>query len=502
MARAKLKFDEREIAVGEDPITFGRTSENTVSFTDNPNISRRHAEIKYSGGEFVVTDLGSSNGTTINGQKIGGETVLNDGDFVTIGNSVVVEFILEERDEPAAAEESPSAVNGNQSNSELKSADESGKSSRLPVMLGVAGAVCGLAIVFAVAAVYVAVSNTTPECNASARFLSPVNGQTLTDETEIRVELTDASCVSVVHVMLNGKEIASLSEAPYTAQVDPKNYPELADGGLYPLQIVLEDSEGNAIPQSRDIALQFETKEIEPPPTVTPVETATPAKTPQGKQPSVVEMQKMTAAVVAKFSSGSFKYNLSDPEFLREVQKKTADYAVPGYYQRAAGFQERINLAFVREKNLDASLAYILAMSRSKFTPEKQGANEGLWQMSNDFAAANAYNAICGTQTLSEPTQECAAKAAALYLEDLVIKVFDGDIVYGVASFGKTSQEAITWKNTLPVDRSNFWKAITDQAQREEVAKFFAAAVVAENPRRFGLKTERPISELYPPRTN
>jgi hypothetical protein len=80
----------------------------------------------------------------------------------------------------------------------------------------------------------------------------------------------------------------------------------------------------------------------------------------------------------------------------------------------------------------------------------------------------------------------------------LVVKTFDGDIVYAVAAFGKTTQEAITWRDTLPAERSDFWKFITDQSQRESVARFFAAAIVAENPVRFGLKKERPISELYP----
>jgi hypothetical protein len=502
MARAKLKFDERELNIGEDETTFGRTSDNTVSFTDNANISRNHAEIKFSGGQYVVRDLGSSNGTTVNGQKIDGETALNNGDFITLGNSVVVEFVLEDARPEGAEEDYETSGNGADPIPEAQTADAGGKSSRLPVMLGVMGAVCGLAVVFAAAAVYVVVSSPTPECNATARFFSPVNGQTLTQETEIRVDVTDGSCVSVVHIVLNGKEIASLTEAPYTAQIDPKNYPDLADGGLYPLQIVLEDSEGNTIPQSREIALQFETKEIEPPPTVTPVTTTPTPKTPQGKTASLVEMQKMTAAVVAKYTGGNFKYNLSNPDFLREVQKKTADYAAAGYFQRAAAYQEKINLAFVREKNLDASLPYLLAMSRSRFNPEKQGANEGLWQMSNDFATANAYNVICGTQTLSEPTQECAAKATAIYLEDLVVKVFEGDLVYVVAAYGKSSQEALTWKAALPADRSDFWKVITDPAQREEIARFFAAAVVAENPQKFGLKNDRPISELYPPRTN
>jgi hypothetical protein len=298
---------------------------------------------------------------------------------------------------------------------------------------------------------------------------------------------------------LNGQTIAEMNVEPYAAQIDPKNFPELADGGLYALQVVLEDAQGNVLPQTREIALQFETREIKKPPTPDgPTQTPTPTIA-SGKQPTLIDVQKMTAGVVGKFTGGSFKYNLSNPEFLNEVRKRSAEYAgAQGYFERAAPYRDVINQSFVRDKALDASLPYLLAMSRSKFNLEKQNAGEGLWQMSNDFATANAYNVVCANPNLSDTTQECAAKATALHLEDLVVKTFDGDIVYAVAAFGKSTQEAIAWRDALPADRADFWKAITDAAQREQVARFFAAAVVAENPSRFGLKKDRPISELYP----
>jgi hypothetical protein len=303
-----------------------------------------------------------------------------------------------------------------------------------------------------------------------------------------------------VRVTLNGQSIAEMNVAPYTAQLDPKKFPELADGGLYNLKVELEDAQGNLLPQTREVALQFETRQIvKPTPTpIGPNETPTPTIA-GGKQPSLIDVQKMTTAVVGKFTGGSFKYNLSNPEFLAEVRKRTAEYSsAEGYFGRASLYKDVINQSFVRDKALDASLPYILAMSRSKFNLDKQGADEGLWQISNDFATANAYNVVCATASLSETTQDCAAKVTALYMEDLVVKTFDGDIVFAVAAFGKNAQEANNWKLQLPAERSDFWKVITDSAQREQLAKFFAAAIVAENPQRFGLKKERPISELYP----
>ena len=445
----------------------------------------------------MLTDLGSSNGTTINGQKIDGETALNNGDFITLGNSVIVEFVVEDEtpDNPEDAEIIESG-----SIPEAVPAGETSKS-KFPVILGVTGAVCGLAVVFAVAAAYVFISDRAGSgCDATARIVSPVQGEVISQETEIRVDVTNSACVGKVRVVLNGEPIAEMNVEPYTAQIDPKNYPELADGGLYALQVVLEDAQGNALPQTREVALQFETKEVKKPsptptaagPTETPVMTG-------GKQPTLIDVQKMTASVVGKFTGGSFKYNLSNPEFLGEVRKRTAEYSSSeGYFGRASVYRDIINQSFVRDKGLDASLPFILAMSRSKFNLDKQGGGEGLWQMSNDFATANAYNAVCTSPNLSDTTQDCAAKVTALYMEDLVVKTFDGDIVLAVAAFGKTAQEANNWKQQLPAERSDFWKIVTDAAQREQIARFFAAAIVAENPQKFGLKKDRPISELYP----
>ena len=497
MARAILKFDDKEMPIGEAQTSFGRTSENTVSFPDNSNISRHHADIEFKGGRFVLTDLGSSNGTTINGQPIEGETVLNDGDFITLGNSVIVEFIVEDAT-PDDAEDEEMAESS--SIPEAIPASESSKS-KFPVILGVTGAVCGLAVVFAVAAALVYVSGSgTSGCDAQARILSPTQGEVIFQETEVKIDVVNSACVGTVRLTLNGQTIAEMNVAPYTAQIDPKNYPELADGGLYNLRVELEDAQGNLLPQTREVAVQIETKEItKPSVTPTPAGTTPTPVIASGKQPTLIDVQKMSAAVVGKFTGGSFKYNLSNQEFLTEVRKRTAEYSSSeGYFTRASQYRDVINQSFVRDKALDASLPYLLAMSRSKFNLDRQS-GEGLWQMSNDFATANAYNVVCGeSANLSDATQDCAAKVAALYMEDLVVKTFDGDIVLAVAAFGKSAQEALTWKQNLPAERSDFWKAIADPAQREQVARFFAAAIVAENPQRFGLKKDRPVSELYP----
>ena len=69
--------------LGETVVTIGRMPDSVITLED-PNVSRNHAEIRPQGGGFVIADLGSTNGTKINGVKVS-ERVLQDGDELTFG---------------------------------------------------------------------------------------------------------------------------------------------------------------------------------------------------------------------------------------------------------------------------------------------------------------------------------------------------------------------------------------------------------------------------------
>ncbi len=68
-----------------EEITIGRKEGNTIRLTER-NVSRRHARLAKANGKFVVEDLHSYNGVKVNGQRIGGETSLEPGDQITIGD--------------------------------------------------------------------------------------------------------------------------------------------------------------------------------------------------------------------------------------------------------------------------------------------------------------------------------------------------------------------------------------------------------------------------------
>ncbi|MFC8824506.1 DUF1707 and FHA domain-containing protein [Streptomyces sp. NPDC057137] len=65
------------LRIGRDPMNGLRLSHDTVS--------RLHAELGMQGGRWILRDLGSTNGTTVNGRRVTGTVVVRDGDMVSFG---------------------------------------------------------------------------------------------------------------------------------------------------------------------------------------------------------------------------------------------------------------------------------------------------------------------------------------------------------------------------------------------------------------------------------
>jgi hypothetical protein len=73
--------------LSKDRVIIGRLAESDIVLND-PGASRRHAEVRRERGEFVISDLGSTNGTMINESTVG-ERALEEGDRITIGRTVL-----------------------------------------------------------------------------------------------------------------------------------------------------------------------------------------------------------------------------------------------------------------------------------------------------------------------------------------------------------------------------------------------------------------------------
>ena len=67
---------------------LGRSRDCDLRVSDL-NVSRRHAEIREQGDRWILVDLGSTNGTLLNGRKIDREQ-LSDGDTITVGSTEIV----------------------------------------------------------------------------------------------------------------------------------------------------------------------------------------------------------------------------------------------------------------------------------------------------------------------------------------------------------------------------------------------------------------------------
>ena len=76
----------QEFALEGDELVIGRAADNPVSIPDT-SVSRKHALVRKTEDGWAVSDLGSGNGTMLNGEAIADETPLNDGDVISMGDT-------------------------------------------------------------------------------------------------------------------------------------------------------------------------------------------------------------------------------------------------------------------------------------------------------------------------------------------------------------------------------------------------------------------------------
>jgi hypothetical protein len=84
---ATLSWDGSQIEIADRVTVIGRSSDCNISLSD-PNVSRRHAEVRRIGDGYSLVDLGSTNGTEVNGQRIQ-ETALMNGDVIGVGTTSI-----------------------------------------------------------------------------------------------------------------------------------------------------------------------------------------------------------------------------------------------------------------------------------------------------------------------------------------------------------------------------------------------------------------------------
>lgn len=99
---ARLRGDgEERLLYPDTTVRIGRSNENDIVFND-PKVSRMHAELVWEQSVFTLRDLGSINGTFVNGERLSESSrVLRDGDDIILGKQrLVYEMLRIEQTEP------------------------------------------------------------------------------------------------------------------------------------------------------------------------------------------------------------------------------------------------------------------------------------------------------------------------------------------------------------------------------------------------------------------
>lgn len=167
----------------KDSLVLGRQSGNDIQINDR-QISPQHARISWQNGRFVITDLGSLNGTTVNGRPLVGSFPLRDGDIVGLGNVALAFQVL--RGAPAGSSTGYTTTAGSANRFEDEFADDDGfdgsengasTSKKWPVIAGggcscLVLALCVIAVVVVVGLKVVPTMQAAPE----VRILEPADG--------------------------------------------------------------------------------------------------------------------------------------------------------------------------------------------------------------------------------------------------------------------------------------------------------------------------------------
>ena len=81
----RLLWNQREVALSDGENILGRGTDSLV-WIDAQSVSRRHARVMVASGLATLEDLGSKNGTYVNGIRLSSVVALRDGDELRIGN--------------------------------------------------------------------------------------------------------------------------------------------------------------------------------------------------------------------------------------------------------------------------------------------------------------------------------------------------------------------------------------------------------------------------------
>jgi hypothetical protein len=235
-------------------------------------------------------------------------------------------------------------------------------------------------------------------------------------------------------------------------------------------------------------------------------EPAASARTPEANSSNelgAIETRAMVLQLASQISQKS-GYEFG-PELIELIRSRSHEYASDKALLAARQYRREINKSF-RDEGLSPLIGYVLAMSRSKFELSSSDKGVGVWQIPVSVARSQGY--LGSTESAAKlKVPELSAQIAASYTRQLLSAFDPEDFMYAIGCFGMSLQQAGQLQARLIIvipdskDRRDVNKIIQagllSDEQVENIARFFAAGIVGENPEKFGLVDSQPLSSLY-----
>lgn len=456
----------REIAIDRAKISFGRGSEADERIADD-GLSRLHATVYRDGDNVWVIDENSTNGTLVNGEKTRpAGTPLKDGDTIKLGHQTNLKVRISQ----PRAELSPQPVE--QTFAAVSEPSASPAFGMFPVIaIAAAIFIISISAVFIVFTVFgnnkneiVRRDDTDPEVDDSPRKSSKPTPSPKTDSTPGNSGTTDNTTLTNTPGASNtGPTVNLPAGKKYQEMSDAEKRQYLEAKAMKVAQIIGNNS-SESIPAAA--------------------------------------IDKIKGFADAYASRAKVK-PLGGCRFGDNLQST---------YERASKNAPFIVRAF-NEKGIDSRIGLYLAMIESEHCVCLQSPTGplGMFQFTRATAALHGLKVVAGASP-TNPDERCepepAARAAASYMKALTgrygtgpssVPLAIGSYNSGEGGLSSNLEKALSSGAGLPRD---FWTLIargdilSKQFQAENfkyVPKFFAAAIIGENPQDFGLNLQ-PVS--------
>ncbi|HXF43789.1 MAG TPA: FHA domain-containing protein [Pyrinomonadaceae bacterium] len=475
----------REIKLEGGRLSFGRGSEADLRF-DDPGLSRLHATVYCEDGKIWIVDENSSNGTFVNNQRVtGAGTPLSDGDRIRIGHKTELRLMIKKL-QPAVATTNEKAQGSGPTAAALP---KKKLYFILPALL-----IALAMMIIAVSAVVIVVKIAIP-----ADETSQLNSDEESSDSDYS-EKKDKSSRTNDSTTKDSKNESENSDAKQPE--DTKTSENELNSGQIPAQKTVPT--GYTMPAGKKY---LDLSEAE-------------------RRQYVSDRAMRIAEIIGNSSSNPISQDAIEiikgyvDGYAKRINVKPLSGCrfgdnLQATYERASRNAPFIIKAF-NEKGIDPRVGLYLAMIESEHCVCLQSPTGPLGMFQFTYATAKLHfipnDGIIKGASPSNPDDRCkpepAAKAAASYMKALTgrygtgpasVPLAIGSYNSGEGGLSANLEKALQTNSGLPRE---FWTLIekadllSKQFQAENfkyVPKFFAAAIVGENPQDFGLKLQ-PLS--------